>query len=256
MHKDKMDQVIVDILTKETNEATKLKDETWEQINHQLFSNQVVKGNFRKKRLAQMVVIAAIITIVIVSFSTSKGQAIIQNLKDMFVEEKDYEVELEGQKEKTHVELEANEELRYIIYVDQSRYKLIDGEESDLILPSPELGDDYPDVFMEIRHIRDTSITEIIQDIKQELSKLNMEITGEEKVDLPIEATLISAIGEGYTNEAGKTGPQWDTPVRNYYITNDKEGQFFVITEVYFLEASEGHGARFSQMLETFEVVH
>lgn len=251
-----MDEKITNLLKKETEDITKLKEKTWENIEHELFPARMVQTRYKKKRrFVAIISMAAVIAIVWAGLTTTTGQALIQNLKDMFVEEKDVELHIEGKKEPTHVELEANENLRYVIYVDQSRYKLLEGETSDKIVTDPALDDHYPEVSMEITRKEETTTEEVIQAIKQEINDLDMEITGEEVVDTPLEATKISAIGKGYTNEFGKTGTQWDTPVHRYYVTDDEGGQLFVIKSVYFLEAAEGHGARFSSMLETFEIV-
>lgn len=257
MENKRLDKEIRDHLEKETEHVTKLKDKTWENIQGELFPSKTVKSRKRVgRRFAAIISMAAAIAIVWAGLTTTTGQALIQNLKDMFVEEKDVELDIEGQKESTHVELEANEELRYVIYVDQSRYKLVEGETSDKIITDPPLEDSYPEVSMEITRKEGTDKEEVIQAIKQEIADLDMDITAEEVVDTPLHATKISAIGKGYTNEHGKTGTQWDTPVHRYYVTDDESGQFFVIKSVYFLEAAEGHGARFHSMLESFEIVN
>lgn len=60
---------------------------------------------------------------------------------------------------------------------------------------------------------------------------------------------------EGYWLH-GTTGSEWNSKVVTaYVISNGNEGSF-VITENYFLEAAEGHGARFHHMLESFEIVN
>src|SRR5699024_10118804 len=123
------------------------------------------------------------------------------------------------------------------------------------VVPNQALGEEYPEVSMEIIREEGITVDEMIHKMKQELSDLNMEIRQEEIVDTPIEGTVIRAIGEGYINEHGKTGPQWDTPIYKYYVINEYHGQFFVIKQKYFLEAAEGHGVRLDAMLESFEIV-
>lgn len=249
------DAKIKDLLKAETDDIAYLKEPTWKNIQDELFPSQI--KNPRKRRVGRLVAILsmAVITAVIwAGLTTTTGKALIQNLKDMFVPEKDIELRIEGGKEETHVELETNESLRYVIYVDKSRYKLIEGEASDKIVPNPALDDQYPEVSMEIIQ-KEVEEVEVIQDIKRELDDLDMELTDEEKIDTPFAGTKISAIGKSYTNEHGKTGTQWDTPVHRYYVTTKRSGQVFIVKQIYFLEAAEGHGARFNAMLETFEVV-
>ena len=90
--------------------------------------------------------------------------------------------------------------------------------------------------------------------MEQEISDEGLEIERNEEVTTPLAATAITALGEERT-EHGKFGHQWDTPVHQYYVTQGENGYVFVIKQTYFLEAAEGHGSRFDQMLETFQVV-
>ncbi|MBP2076354.1 hypothetical protein [Oceanobacillus polygoni] len=264
MSRDNFDKKIELLLQQQTEEATHLKKETWNKISDELFQNSSPSGRTarskpKKKRKGLVVVglsTAAVITLLLFGTLTDQGQAMFQNLKEMFVDEKQEEIELEGQKEETNVQLETNEELRYIIYVDEERYKMVEGEESDRIELIEPLEDRYPDVYMEITRIEDTTTEEVVAAIKAEIERdEKMELRREERVTEPIEAEMVQGMGLEYTNDAGKTGHQWDTPIHRYYVTDEDEGQVFVIKQVYFLEAAEGHGARFHYMLESFKVV-
>ncbi|WP_010648540.1 hypothetical protein [Oceanobacillus massiliensis] len=260
MSRDKMEQQMEQILKKQTEEAMNLKDGTWNKINQELFSSTAelkVKAARKVKRKGRVFAIAglstvAIITILFFGMMTDQGQAMIQNLKDMFVEEKQEEIELEGHKEDTNVQLETNEELRYIIYIDEDRYKMVEGDLVDRIETIEPLGERYPEVYMEITRMDDTTTKEVEAVIKDAIeADPKMELHREESVTVPIEAEMIQAMGSGYSSDGG----QWDTPIHRYYVTDEDEGQVFVIKQVYFLEAAEGHGARFSYMLESFKVV-
>ncbi|WP_249869434.1 hypothetical protein [Oceanobacillus saliphilus] len=261
MSKDNRDRKIVRLLKKHTDDAAELKEVTWNRIDQELFSSVSDTKTFQRKGRGKGFVIAglstaAIIAILIFGFMTDTGQAMIQNLKEMFVEEKEEEIELEGQKEDTNLQLETNEELRYIIYIDEDRYKMVEGETSDRIETKETLGDMYPDVYMEITRVENTTTEEVVAYIRETVENDgDMELVKEEQITEPIESVLVQAIGPAYTNEFGKTGHQWDTPVHRYYITDEYEGQVFVVKQVYFLEAAEGHGARFEYMLESFQVV-
>lgn len=250
------DQEIKDQLVKETAEVAKLKEDTWKKIENELTKDakKKLKRNRKLKLFIRMAAMVLGITIIWISLTTSPGLALIQNIKDMFAPEKDVEIHLEGELESTHVELEANEALRYIIYIDKERYKLIEGETRDQIVMVEELEDDFPEVVMEIIPTEGT-LEAAISMLKEEIKNLDMEITREGKVDEPLDAYEIGAIGKDTEGENGVLGKHWDTPVHQYYITNNKAGHFFIIKEKYFLEAAEGHGARFYYMLETFEVV-
>ena len=266
MSRDNLNKKIKLLLQQQTKDATHLKEETWNKISDELFQNSSASGrrarsNPEKKwRGLGLVIVglstAAVIMLLLFGALTDHGQAMFQNLKELFVEEKQEEIELEGYKEETNVQLETNEELRYIIYVDEERYKMVEGEESDRIELIEPLEDRYPDVYMEIMRFDGTSTEEVVASIKAEIENdEEMELQKEEHVTEPIEAEMVQGMGLEYTNDAGKTGHQWDTPIHRYYVTDEDEGQVFVIKQVYFLEAAEGHGARFHYMLESFKVV-
>lgn len=54
---------------------------------------------------------------------------------------------------------------------------------------------------------------------------------------------------------SASSGDGWDAPCQQLIFTDDGQGGTFRITVRYFREAAEGHGARFLQMLQTFEVL-
>lgn len=249
------DQEIVDRLKQETDEIVDLKTDIWKNIEQQLPNNVTsLKKKRKKKRFMTIALMAAAITIVWAVLSTPTGLALIQKVKDMFIPHKTIELDIEGQQENADVDLETNEALRYGIYVDTSRYEMIEGSTSDKIVPSEPIGDEYPEVFMEITQ-EETTTEAAIADIKSEIETLDMDITAEEETTTPIKASFISTIGKGEQNEAGDSVTQGDTPVHQYFITEEQSGHVFIIKQVYFLEAAEGHGARFDAMLETFETV-
>lgn len=177
-----------------------------------------------------------------------------QPLEEMFEKEKEIEIELEGMKEMIPVELATNDEWRYVIYVEKDRYIFKRGETADRIELKEPL-EDLPEVAMEIRRLGDgIGVSEAIEQVKQEINNDDLEIERNEDVTKPLEATAITALGEERT-EHGKFGHQWDTPVHQYYVIASESGHVFVIKQMFFLEAAEGHGARFDQLLETFQVV-
>ncbi|MUK88655.1 hypothetical protein GMD78_09655 [Ornithinibacillus sp. L9] len=256
MNNDELNKKITKHMIEDTDSVTELKEETWNKINQELFpSKNKVKKKSRKKPIFTLVS-AAIILFAIVFGVTEPGQAMIQGLKEMFVEEKQQVIEIEGDKEIRDVELETNEELEYIMYVDKSFYKMTKTDTGDRIVPAQELEDRFPDVSMEITRKENVSVEEVIEEIKATIEADGLIINQEEHVDTPIEGFVIKALGPEYTNEHGKTGHQWDTPINRYYVTEPIDNQFFVIKQEYFLEAAEGHGVRLNSMLESFEIVN
>ncbi|OZU89257.1 hypothetical protein CIL03_05940 [Virgibacillus indicus] len=253
MNNQDLDKRLEKKFKEHTSPAPKLKDETWNKISKELFPSKSRKGKKFKR------VTAGIAAAVIVAFlffdMTETGQAMIQSLKDMFVEEKDQEIEIEGQKEDAEVHLETNDELRYIIYIDESRYRMKKGDTSDRIVPKDDLPENIPEVSMEIMRKEDTTIEEQLAMIKEEIESNGLTVNREEIIDTPINGIVVKGIGPEYTNEHGKTGHQFDTPIHRYHLTEEEDGQLFVIKQKYFLGAAEGHGARFYYMLESLEIV-
>ena len=282
MSKDKvLENEFKNRLKKETQEATRLKEETWNNISRELFPSKIKKTRTNwMKGFAATLGTVAVVVIMLFVFVTEDFTDETQNdsmqgindpdtegddgvedieddtedpeqalLKDRFVHEKQVEVELEGMKEPIQVQLATNEELKYIIYVDKDRYRFIQGEEIDEIVLIDELDDRYPEVGMEIQHITGLTIEEVTVNIKESLANDGMSIVLEESVNWPIDAVMI----EGQGAEGDQV--QWDTPVHRYYITVGENDSFFVFKHKFFVEAWEGLATRFDWMLESFEVV-
>ncbi|WP_010171958.1 hypothetical protein [Bacillus coahuilensis] len=87
-------------------------------------------------------------------------------MKDWLVPEKEVTTELEGQSEQGMVQLQKSNE-EYIIYFDESRYKLLEGEEKDQIVLKEPLPDEYPKVLMEIQTMT-TSLEDTIETLYEE----------------------------------------------------------------------------------------
>lgn len=67
------------------------------------------------------------------------------------------------------------------------------------------------------------------------------------KVELPKPAWEVYAVG-------GTGGKAWNDEVIRYYVFDNKHGGSFVVKQQYFLEAEEGHGDRFRQILKEFHI--
>ncbi len=253
MSKQPFDEELKKQLRRQTKTAVQEKEAVWNNINNQLFSSS--KQRQKQKRIQGWMVGVGSIAIAFVLFvgifidsGMEKGQAMFQSLREIFMEEKDVEIEVEGHKEDTNVQLEVNEELRYIIYIDEERYKMVKGEEVDRIETMEPLPERYPEVYMEIFQEANTTTEEVMARLKQDIEKdPEMEVREIKSVSEPIEAQTIRSIGKEHFN--------WDTPINQYYVTDEIDGRVFVIKQVYFLEAAEGHGARFHHMLKSFEVI-
>jgi len=240
----KFDEEIKRELEKHTDaDVHKLKDDIWNEINKELFDegrNEVK----RKEKWIPAVLIAAAALVLAFTLKTEPGSALIKGIKDMFVPEKEIVQSIEGQDEPTEVHLNEGKDSEYVIYVDESRYKMIKGEESDIITTIEPLPEKYPEVSMEIKQYPTDKPKTLVKEIEEKLKEDFPELRGE-TVSEPVEGFWLH----------GLTESTWDGKVIDVYvISNGKDGSF-VITEEYFLEAAEGHGARFYHMLQSFEII-
>ena len=104
MSRDNLNKKIKLLLQQQTNDATHLKEETWNKISDELFQNSSASGRRArsnpKKKWKGLVIVglstAAVIMLLLFGALTDHGQAMFQNLKELFVEEKQEEIELEG----------------------------------------------------------------------------------------------------------------------------------------------------------------
>lgn len=241
-------QRIKQLLKQWTDVDEPTQQKTWENIEEHLF----LKPSPRRRWIVAFTTVIAII-IVTISLLTQQGQAVVQEIKDLFVSEKQENIEIEGDEESTDVKLHTNESFDFIIYVDEDRYKMEKEGDIARIVTKEPLGENYPEVYMEISQIVGKTKAEIVKNIKEDLQSEQMLILQEEEVQEPIQALMIKGIEKDELTEDIRNG--WDTMIYNYYVVEVSKEQFFIIKQAYFQEAAEGHGARFHYMLESFEVV-
>lgn len=199
----------------------------------------------RHRALSLMFIVTAGL-ILAFSLLTDTGTAFMTEMKELFIPKKQVMQNIEGVDEEVEVELNEGKNADYVIYVDETRYKLTSRDTSDIITPVHPVPKNYPEVTMEIKQVQNEKpeilIEKIAADLKKEFSEL-----GE------IEAVKEPVIG---FKVHGKAGNNADSKIVTVFvISNGKEGSF-VITQRYFLEAAEGHGARFHQMLKSFKLIN
>lgn len=241
------ERVKKDILSNTEDSPSTLKDDIWNHIDQELFQtkNRREKKLKRKSKIIPIVLAAAAGIMILFSTQTESGSAFIKQMKDMFVPEKEIIQSIEGNEEETSVNLKEGKDSEYIIYIDEERYKLVAGVESDIITTKEPLEERYPEVSMEIKQFTDIAPLEMVSTLETELASEYTKVTETESVTEPLEGFKLHGI----------SGSEWDSPVTNIYVVDNLNGGSFVITEKYFLEAAEGHGARFYAMLQEFEII-
>jgi len=199
----------------------------------------------KKQRITLLLIATAASILIAFSLQSDKGVAFMSVLKGIVSPDKEKILNIEGQDEKINVTLNEGKDAEYAISIDESRYKMIHNKDADLITPIEPLPEKYPKVSMEIKQVIGKKPKTVVKELETELKKDFPELRDVEEVTEPVEGFLLH----------GAAGNQADSIiVHAYVISNGKKGSF-VITEHYFLEAAEGHGARFHDMLKSFEIL-
>ena len=223
----------------------KVSDETkemvWNRIERDINRSDLVKKSRNTRIFNSIVASAAAALIVFGTFETKPGQAMIKNIKDMFDQEKKVEISVEGEKEKTKTKLldgtqKENGKSDYVLYYDKERYTMKKEDDKDILTPKIK-AENAPEVSLTISQKTGMTEEKVVNEIQDELKKKYQNVTAE-NVNDPFKATMIRVV----------SGNEWNSVVKNVYILDNHKGGVFVIEEHLFLEASEGHGARFYQM--------
>ncbi len=241
-------------------ELTPSKDQVWKAImdktTREGSNTRNMSNNKSKKPWGWASAAAAVL--VTVFFISAPGQAAIQRVIDLFSPEIQIIEDLEGQPEETDASLAVGR-AGYIIYFDTDRYELIEMEDRDKIVPILEGDTSYlPDVYMEIRQVIEKSPEAVAEELEKQLQERYLQGESEFEVvenhgaiEDPLAGILIVAQGD----VASDNGVVGFGPVEMIYLVDNEQGGTFVIRQMLFHEAVEGHGQRFNSMLRHFTVV-
>lgn len=232
-------------------------DEMWDAIEGKLERPNAAPRNsksfFRSKPFMSFYTTAAAALMLFIGAQTEEGSALVDKLKANFEPEKEVAVSIEGMQEMRTMSIPATrsfatdqvKEKKYVLYIDEERYKLIENGEVDRIVPTETLSENYPDVFMEIKRVSDQNPEQTAAFYNGLLNSTYDEVKDVIEVSEPIKGYMVQNIPLG----------EWDSVIERHYALSDGQGGTYVITMKYFLEAAEGHGARFEQMLKEFYVL-
>ena len=131
----------------------------------------------------------------------------------------------------------------FILYVDQKNYCQVTENGVCTIEPLANMGD-LPTCSLEISRQPDISLEDAAALAAETLAETYATVSDPQD----------AAITEGLL-VTGSNGTAWDAEQAEVYLVDDRQGGVFILMSRYFLEAAEGHGARFSDMISTFEVV-
>lgn len=140
----------------------------------------------------------------------------------------------------------AEPEARFRIYINRESYYSYEEDGVYIIRPRQE-PEGTPPCRLEITHLPDTGV-------KQAALLVQERLAGEyEKVEELLEPPngwFRVEVGQAYL--FASDGAEWDDAQREVWIQPDGEDGAFVLESSYFLEATEGHGARFVDMMCNF----
>lgn len=130
----------------------------------------------------------------------------------------------------------------FVIYYDTERYEMV--EEDGVTYIRFNLDIDLPPCEMEIRHIADISPADAAEAARTEMLQTWPTVSEISPVEKP--EGLHFSVCDGMRADSA-----WENV---YFVSDGQNGSFRIISR-YFIEAAEGHGARFAAMLQTFEVI-
>ncbi len=225
------------------------KQDVWNNIEKELFIEKT-KGDLKimkpkKNRYRVFVAAAAAVVMLFVGAQTEMGHAVIDQIKELFAPQKQITQDIEGNQEKTNVNLQQSSKSDYVIYIDEERYAFIEGTERDTIVMKDPVNGNFPDVSMEIEQIVDKIPEDVIKILDAQIREDFETVYEPQQIYEPVNGWVIR----------GLSGNKWDSPIiKTYVVSNGQQGSF-MITQRYFLEAAEGHGVRFDEMVKEFHIV-
>jgi hypothetical protein len=246
MAQESFEKKITEALHRGTDEASAMQEKNWKLIKEKIHGKEgygLTKSTFQWKRALGIGAVAVAMVFVLSMFS-QPGQAALERIRKYFEPEKIVGYEVEGEEEDIDSRLQQGA-MGYVMYYDQERYKVVEDGQIDRIVMR-EAAEDVPEVYLEVSQDLERAPEELAAELEAALKAGFSKVDSPKEVADPLQAIYIHAIDGG---------AKWDDPVVNYYLIDNTKGGSFVIKTKYFLEAAEGHGARFHAMLKEFTIV-
>lgn len=253
----RLDNEIKEALVNETNDIEMLQQSIWLNIENHISSQEKANKqekprelNLNKRKTRASIAslfakIAAVIAFIIIFTNSKPGMAAIGKVKSILVPEKKITQQLEGIESESEVTLKESS-AGYTLYIDASYFNLETTEGKEKITPKNKSENtSLPEVYMEIWQVTDKNPSQLLSELESELKTSYKNVTNKNKIDSPLQALNLRA----------NTGVKWNDKVVAYYLVDNKQGGSFVIKQQYFLEAEEGMGARFDNMLKEFRLI-
>lgn len=153
--------------------------------------------------------------------------------------EKTVIVLIEGMEEEVKVHPAISAQHPFALYLDQSRYILEEEETKSVVRP---LNGPTPPVFMSLEYQAPAAMEEVEAEITALLEEKHGALPRREQTALVPGGVSLTGFAEGASST---------DPVDRYYFFEDGQGGVFIARQALFLEAVEGHGARFDALLQS-----
>lgn len=137
------------------------------------------------------------------------------------------------------------EAVDFLIYVNEDQFFIREENGLYSIRSTSPLPENFPELGLDILHLPGTAPDTAKADAEAAMNDRYEAVTSEElAVALP---------GSLYLRASA--GTDWDSEQAEFWFVDDGQGGTFVLTARYFLEAEEGMGMRFRDMVSSFRVV-
>lgn len=137
------------------------------------------------------------------------------------------------------------EAVDFLIYVNEDQFFIREENGLYSIRSTNPLPENFPELGLDILHLSETAPSTAKADAEAAMNDRYEAVTSEElAVALP---------GSLYLRASA--GTDWDSEQAELWFVDDGQGGTFVLTARYFLEAEEGMGMRFRDMVSSFRVV-
>lgn len=243
---DNFEEKIKDSLMRGTDNSAMQKGIVYDKLINDI--NAKGYYNMKKNRpVKKVLTVAAVFAAVLIIFFTvtPTGKVLAQNIIKYFAPQKQIENEVEGQRGFVNADLYINtmNKMGYAIYIDTELYTADKAGDKDII-KAKNIPDTYPAVQMEIWQVFNKTPNELLTQYMSENQGKYKTVRNDGEVTYPIKSLKITLI---------KGSSSRDIYEKIFIVSNNDTGSF-VIHQKLFVEAEEGHGARFDNMLKTFEV--
>lgn len=137
------------------------------------------------------------------------------------------------------------EAVDFLIYVNEEQYYIREADGLYSIRNTTPLPEGFPECGLDIVHLAGTAPGEAKASASEALGNQYVEIFQEEEAAVLPKSLYLRA----------SAGTDWDSKQAELWFVDDGQGGTFVLTARYFLEAEEGMGMRFRDMVSSFRVV-